>query len=78
MLYQFSKLRRKVGQAQGLRSGTIERHERMILDSLYPGREPQERELCFLPFLASYGPEILDTLAKYADGGPPQHRVIFL
>lgn len=78
MLYQFSKLRRKVGAAEGLRSGVLEKHERILLEALYPQRGPQERALCFLPFLASAGAGLLDELAKLADASPPQHHVLVL
>lgn len=78
MLYQFSKLRRKVGAAEGLRTGILEKHERILLDALYPQRGPQERALCFLPFLASAGPGLLDELGKRADALPAQHHVMIL
>ena len=51
MIYQFSKLRRKVGAAEGFRTGVLEKHERILLETLFPLRAPQERALCFLPFL---------------------------
>jgi len=78
ILYQFSKLRRKVGVAEGFRSGILERHERILLEALYPLRAPQERALCFLPFLAAGGLGLLDELAKVADSSPPQHCVVVL
>lgn len=78
MLYQFSKLRRKVGAAEGLRTGILEKHERILLDALYPQRGPQERALCFLPFLASAGTGLLDELGKRADASPAQHHVLNL
>jgi len=78
ILYQFLKLRRKAGTAEGFRSGVLEKHERILLDALYPLRAPQERALCFLPCLASGGPGLLDELAKVADGSPPQHCVVDL
>ncbi len=78
MIYQFLKLRRKVGAAEGLRSGILEKHERMILEELYPLRAPQERALCFLPFLAAGGTELLDKLFLHAGGSPAQHCVVEL
>jgi bacillithiol synthase len=76
MIYQFSKLRRKVGAAEGFRTGVLERHERILLETLFPQRAPQERALCFLPFLASAGAELLDELAKLAGDSPAQHCVV--
>ncbi len=78
MIYQFSKLRRKVGAAEGFRSGVLEKHERILLEALFPLRAPQERALCFLPFLASAGAGLLDELAKLAGESPAQHCVVLL
>ncbi len=78
MIYQFSKLRRKVGAAEGFRTGVLEKHERILLETLFPLRAPQERALCFLPFLASAGASLLDELAKLAGESPAQHCVVFV
>ncbi len=64
MLYQFEKLKGKVSRAENMRTGVLDRHERILLDSLYPHRGLQERSLCALPFLAEYGLEFLDDLAR--------------
>ena len=66
MLYHFSKLKAQVGRAEGLRTGVLDRQERILIESLYPNRGLQERSLCGLPFLAAYGPAFLDALAKRA------------
>ena len=86
MLYQFEKLKGKVSRAESMRTGVLERHEKMLLDSLYPDRELQERSLCLLPVLAECGLEFLDDLAGV--GPPPgstensrcaqQHHVLVL
>ena len=78
MIYQFLKLRRKVGAAEGFRTGVLERHERILLETLFPLRGPQERALCFLPFLASAGVELLDELMKLAGESPARHCVVSL
>jgi hypothetical protein len=41
----------------------LDRHERILVDALYPHRGLQERTLSALPALAAYGPELLDDLA---------------
>jgi bacillithiol biosynthesis cysteine-adding enzyme BshC len=64
MLYQFGKLKGKAAEAENFRTGILDRHERILLDSLYPHRGLQERSLCALPFLAEYGPALLDDLAQ--------------
>ena len=77
-LHQFKKLKTKAGRAESLRTGVLDRHERLILDALYPHRDLQERTLCALPWLAIYGPEFLDTLAQNIDLAAPQHHLLFL
>lgn len=78
MLYQFLKLRGKAGRAQNLRTGVLDRHERLLLDALYPRHAPQERSLCLLGFLAAHGFALLDELESRADAGGWQHHVLYL
>jgi bacillithiol biosynthesis cysteine-adding enzyme BshC len=83
MLYQFLKLKGKVGEAQNLRSGVLDRKERLLLDSLYPNHALQERSLSLLPFLATYGTALLDEVARFcgptvASQHAPQHHILFL
>jgi bacillithiol biosynthesis cysteine-adding enzyme BshC len=86
MLYQFAKLKAKTGRAEGFRTGVLDRHERILLDSLYPHRGLQERTLSALPLLAAYGLELLDDLARFSstysssDGSrcAYQHHVLVL
>ncbi len=69
MLHQFSQLKGKVGRAENFRTGVLDRHEKILLDSLYPDGELQERTLCALPMLAAYGPELLDDLTRRSSIG---------
>jgi len=78
MLYQFQKLRGKASRAENLRTGLLDRHERMIVDSLYPHRGLQERTVCLLPFLALHGPELLEKLEQHAAPAAALHQVLFL
>ncbi|MGA8143026.1 MAG: bacillithiol biosynthesis cysteine-adding enzyme BshC [Candidatus Acidiferrales bacterium] len=78
MLHQFHKLKEKSGRAQNLRTGVIDAHETMLLAALYPHKDLQERTLCAMPWLALYGPEFLDNLARNIDLGAPQHHLLFL
>lgn len=85
MLHQFSHLKGKVARAESFRSGVLERHQRILLDSLYPGGALQERTLCALPLLASCGPGLLDDLAALASLESPaggrscaqSHQILF-
>jgi len=83
ILHQFTQLRGKVGRALDFRSGVLDRKERIIFDSLYPEGGLQERTLSLLPFLAAYGPDLLDKLAGLSSvsGAPScasQHQVVYL
>jgi bacillithiol synthase len=66
MLHQIEQLKGKVARAENFRSGILDRHERILLDSLYPSGGLQERTLCALPLLASIGPSLLDDLTALA------------
>src|SRR5579863_1405584 len=86
MLYQFTKLKEKVGRAENFRTGVLDDHQAAVFDSLYPNHELQERTLSALPFLALYGPELLDELTRLSSipdstGGRSctrQHHILFL
>jgi len=62
ILHQIEQLKGKVARAEAFRSEVLDRHERILLDALYPNRGLQERSLCLLPFLAAHGRELLDRL----------------
>jgi len=86
MLYQFAKLKEKVGRAENFRTGVLDEHQRILFDAIYPNHELQERSLSALPFIAAHGSDLLDELARLsaipdsADGGScaHQHQVLFL
>lgn len=78
MLYQFQKLRGKAGRAENQRTGLLDKHERMLVEALYPHHELQERTLCLLPFLAAHGAALLEELEERALPGMTQHQVLFL
>ncbi|MFZ3201043.1 MAG: bacillithiol biosynthesis cysteine-adding enzyme BshC [Candidatus Acidiferrales bacterium] len=67
ILHQIEQLKGKVARAEAFRSEILDRHERILLDSLYPNRALQERSLCLLPFLAAHGMELLDNLMRLAE-----------
>ena len=82
----FLKLKEKVGRAENFRSGVIDRHEKILLDSLYVNHELQERRLSALPALAAHGLGLLDTILdampavgiEEAPSCAGQHHVLFL
>jgi bacillithiol biosynthesis cysteine-adding enzyme BshC len=80
ILHQFAQLKGKVGRAENFRSGVLDRHQKILLDALYPEGGLQERRLCALPMLAAHGAELLDELTRLcsitdsADGPSCAHR----
>jgi bacillithiol biosynthesis cysteine-adding enzyme BshC len=86
MLHQIEQLKGKVARAENFRSGIIDRHERILIDSLYPDGDLQERMHCLLPLIASQGPEFLDQVEALASptGSPEsptcanQHQILSL
>jgi bacillithiol synthase len=86
MLHQFAQLKGKVARAENFRSGVLDRHERILIDSLAPDGELQERTLCLLPFCAAHGPALLDELTSLSsvvgvgDGKSSgmQHQILLL
>lgn len=86
MLHQLLKLKGKASRAEGLRTGVLDRHERILHDSLYPQRGLQERSLCSLPFLAAYGPDLFEAMAGtmpplgVAESSPcgHKHNILYL
>lgn len=62
--FQLEKLKRKTGKAQALKAGLIAAHQEFLESLLYPHKMLQSRELCFLPFLASWGMGALKELQK--------------
>jgi bacillithiol synthase len=78
MLFQFSKLKEKVGRSLALRSSILDAHQRELIAQLYPDGGLQERAHCFLPTLAAQGPELLDELTRRLQIGGAQHQVLYL
>jgi len=86
ILHSFLKLKEKVGRAENFRTGVLDEHQRILFDALYPNHELQERSLSALPFIAAYGPALLDELAERSsiptstDGTSCSHKheILFL
>lgn len=78
ILQQLENLKAKAGRALDFRTGVINGHEKWVNDTLYPQHDLQERSLCFLPLLARYGRELLDTLEKQATMRCTNHQLVYL
>src|SRR5579871_2871574 len=66
--YQIEKLRQKAGWARDKKSSVLASHAEFLSNLLYPNKNLQSRELCFLPLLARWGWEGLDALQKHSSG----------
>jgi bacillithiol biosynthesis cysteine-adding enzyme BshC len=75
--FQLDKLKRKAGKAQALKAGLIAAHQEYLESLLYPHKMLQSRELCFLPFLASWGMAGLKELQSLAGSGSlKDHKIL--
>src|ERR1700722_4813065 len=75
--FQLEKLKRKAGKAQALKSGLIAAHQEFLESMLYPHKMLQSRELCFLPFLASWGMGGLKELQSLAGSANlKEHKIL--
>jgi bacillithiol synthase len=77
MTFQLEKLREKTGRALDERAGVIAEHVEFLDNLVYPNRALQSRELCFLSFLAQWGPGGLNELKELASGDKlGEHRIV--
>lgn len=75
--FQLEKLKRKAGKAEALKAGLMMGNQEYLESLLYPHKALQSRELCFLPFLASWGPGGLKELQKLARSGKlSEHKIL--
>ena len=83
ILYQLEKLRARAGRAADRRAELLDRHQRILRESLAPHGALQSRTVCALPILARQGLELLDaleqrTLCDANPAGAPCHQIVFL
>jgi bacillithiol biosynthesis cysteine-adding enzyme BshC len=77
--FQLEKLRRKTGRSLDQKTGLLAEHERFLENLLFPDKQLQSRELCFLPFLARWGMEGLSELQKLSGSDTlGEHRIVRL
>jgi bacillithiol biosynthesis cysteine-adding enzyme BshC len=75
--FQLEKLKRKAGKAEALKTWMIAAHQEFLESLLYPHKTLQSRELCFLPFLASWGIGGLKELQKLSgNAGMNEHKIL--
>jgi bacillithiol synthase len=74
--YQLEKLRHKTGAAMDRHEQVIEKHEALLQNLLYPQKNLQSRDLCFLPFLGRWGSAGLSELQRHASAKKPGRHFI--
>lgn len=75
--FQLEKLKRKTGKAQALKDGLTTTHQELLESLLYPHKVLQSRQLCFLPFLASWGMGALRELQPLAASSKlSEHKIL--
>ena len=67
------ELRAKAARVHANKSGKGRRHERRAVTALAPRGDLQERVLGPLPFLARYGPDLVDALFEHVSPYDPRH-----
>jgi uncharacterized protein YllA (UPF0747 family) len=70
------QLERKAVQALKRREADTRQQVQRLCQALMPGGRPQERVFPALPYLAKYGPPLLDTLRQAIDGPGWEHQLV--
>ncbi|MFB3778751.1 MAG: bacillithiol biosynthesis BshC [Bryobacteraceae bacterium] len=76
ILYQMSKLERKVAREALRRDERAGREAAGLYGLLYPRRQPQERIYSILPFLAKHGMGLIETVYENLRWDKPGHHVL--
>ena len=70
------RLRRLAARYQLEKETSLARHAQAITQALYPEGHLQERAVAGIYFLASQGPQLLDTLVAAASDSCPGHKML--
>jgi len=64
--YQTEKLQEKIGRALDAKQHVLASHEEFLSNLLYPNKNLQSRELCFLPFAARWGQQAFEEIERHS------------
>jgi bacillithiol biosynthesis cysteine-adding enzyme BshC len=78
MLYQINNLRARAARAELRHSEVVQRHAELISNSLYPGKELQERSFAGIYFLAKHGKQLMDGLLDVMHPDCLDHQIVEL
>jgi bacillithiol biosynthesis cysteine-adding enzyme BshC len=78
MSYQLTQLCGRASRAEALRNDVITRHADALINSLFPNKALQEREVAGISFVARYGTDLLANLYQQIHPDCHDHQVIEL
>ena len=64
--YQAEQLQQKIGRALDLKQGVLTSHEEFLSNLIYPNKNLQSRELCFIPFAARWGQQGFEEIERHS------------
>lgn len=76
--YQLQRLRGRAARASLRRNDEISRHADLLMASLYPNKNLQEREIAGISYLAQFGTELLPRLYDAIQPACTGHQIILL
>jgi bacillithiol biosynthesis cysteine-adding enzyme BshC len=76
MRYQLERLHTQAARAEAQKGELIQRHARILSESLYPEKALQERGIAGIYFIARYGKELLHQLYEFAQSDCQDHRIV--
>lgn len=76
ILYQLSKIERKSAREALRRDERARNDAKFLAGLLYPNKHLQERLYTILPFLAKYGPSLIDTVYDHLELDCPDHHIL--
>jgi uncharacterized protein YllA (UPF0747 family) len=76
ILYQLSKIERKTAREALKRNQRAGDEASYTSGLIFPEKHLQERLYSILPFIAKYGPELVDTLYEHVHLDCPDHKVL--
>lgn len=78
VLYQIEHLRTRYVHTSARRNETAYRQVERAYATLYPNKNPQERELNIYYLLSRYGPSLIDELYNATEIGYSNHKLVYI
>ena len=76
--YQITKMEKKTAREAMRRDARATADAEYLHNAIYPHRHLQERMYGILPFLATYGMDLVDRIYQCVEPGCPDHQVLTL